>query len=225
MQGRDSSGHFQSGTMDPSTREKISKSRIETCRKARQFGTPPTHAKCTGPCGRYLLIEDNFHMQMKRLKDGDIIYRHASRCKECTAKRRSELHKQNREKILKQKKDQYKRRKKSRTKREQEEYRKKQREAARIRRALAGVEIRGPWIRYRHEVDERLQMVDVGPFVEWFTSLNGTTPSDGQLGDNLARAIRRAISGEVKKIHLDLVDEVGVIVGIPHLIYTLYPHI
>jgi hypothetical protein len=68
-----------------------------------------------------------------------------------------------------------------------------------------------------------LPMVPIEPFVEWFTSLNGSRPTDEQMGEALSRAVRRATSGKIKKIHLDTVDKVGVLVGEVGLIHLLYP--
>jgi hypothetical protein len=88
------------------------------------------------------------------------------------------------------------------------------------------------WARdYRRRLREnKVPLVPAKPFVEWFLSLNGSTPTEDQMGDKVARAVRRAINGgsgsaadlESRRIRLDIVDEVGVLVGQPFLIHSLY---
>jgi len=75
-----------------------------------------------------------------------------------------------------------------------------------------------------------MNFVDAEPFVKWFLGLNGKTPTEGEMGDRLARAVRRAINGglestdnvENRRLRLDIVDEIGVLVGEPQLVRVLY---
>lgn len=72
-------------------------------------------------------------------------------------------------------------------------------------------------------------LVPAKPFVEWFLSFNGSTPTENEMGEAVARAVRRAINGssdsrplEERKIKLSTVDHIGVLVGETYLVHTLY---
>lgn len=112
-------------------------------------------------------------------------------------------------------------------------------EKTRTRRYMAGLSLEerrskeAKWKRdaRKRKRENKVPFVPVKPFVEWYLSLNGRTPTYDQLGDRLARAVHRAIYGSSRGAHedlderrmrLDIVDEVGVIVGETYLIHALY---
>ena len=102
-------------------------------------------------------------------------------------------------------------------------YREYQRMWAEGKRREMGVPAREAMYEKRQILDGT-PMVDATAFKDWFNSLNGSTPSSESLGEALTRRISAVRSGEQKKIHLSLVDEVGHIVGATHLTHTLYPN-
>ena len=225
MLERDAKGRILGGTMERETRMKISRAKREQHRRARNSAVAqPDRKKCSrADCeraGQWLIVPDDFRMRKRKLKGGEVVVYPAGECNVCARKRadiwRDKFIAEHGEEAWKARVKEWN------SRRDREKKNRYNREYGRMRRAEMGMESRGPWRKYRHEMLERLKMVPVEPFVKWFQSLNGTSPTEKQLGDRLARAVRRATSGETKKIRLDIVDDVGVIAGYPHIIHTLY---
>jgi hypothetical protein len=114
------------------------------------------------------------------------------------------------------------------------EYRERRREDMRmyatLRRRRRGI----PERQFKEErvYDSKVTRVPAAPFAEWFLSLNGTRPTYSEMGDTLSNRVNRAVYGsedsaplEERTVRLDTVDEIAVMVGMPHIIHTLYPHI
>jgi hypothetical protein len=225
MLQRDSKGRFMSTPMSEEDRQKISEGQVRRhLRQRQQIVAEPDRKKCSRPdCpsqGRWLKVPDDFPMRKRKLKCGEVRRYPAGECKLCNRRRADEW----KAKIIREQGIEAWRamNKRWNDKRDKEHKRKYNREYQRIQAALEGRRQRGPWKKYAHELDERLKLVPAEPFVQWFQSLNGSTPTESQMGPRLARAVRRATSGEIQKIHLDIVDEVGVLVGQTYLIHTLY---
>lgn len=234
MLQKDAKGRFQSVPMSDEDKQKISEGQLRRYARVREMHLPePDRKKCSRPdCerrGQWLKVPDDFPMRKRKLKCGEVKRYPAGECKQCNRRRADEW----KAKIIREQglEAWQKLNKRYNDKRDPDHKRRYNREYTRMRRIEQGVTPRGPWKKYRHEVEERMKLVPVKPFVEWFQSLNGSTPTEDQMGDRLSRAVRRAINGggesaeslEDRRIHLDIVDEVGVLVGEPFLIHALYP--
>jgi hypothetical protein len=102
------------------------------------------------------------------------------------------------------------------------------RENAAIRRRAAGIPVRN--FRKKAIAETAVSpLVPVDPFLEWFDSLNGSRPTEGKLGVALARAVRRARTGDKdsritgRKMRLHTVIAVADLVGVPEIVHELYP--
>lgn len=127
----------------------------------------PDHKRCSGPCGKLKRVPEDFYMRKRRLKCGATRFYPNGECKECAAARTS-LYK---EKLRKEGtlSDRQKKWNKSRDPKALNKY---HREWGRIRRALDGATPRGPWKKYRDELeDEEVKIPKVQEFVDWYFRL------------------------------------------------------
>ena len=164
---------------------------------------------------------ENFGTRKNKLKSGVVSITYRNECRRCERERQA-LRRQD-PKVREQNAERARRWAKS------EKGKRYYREWHRMKRIENGANPRGPVKKYRHEVGNQMELVPVRPFVDWWLSLNGSRPSETEMGEALSRAVRRAVYGdqdsgpaETRRMRLDTVDEVGVLVGQPHLIYLLY---
>lgn len=216
---RDANGRWVSGgKMDAEMRKKISESQLKRHAKARQAQGPPSEVKkCSGPCGKVLPIKGNFTLVRRVLKSGVVTWYPQGKCHACKRVDKAKWRNKNREHIRELNRKAHLKRYSTPDRREL--YRRQQREGWRIRYGRGGA----LWKKYRHEAEGRLPLVDPQPFLVWLDSLNGSTPTEAEMGAALTRAIRRLRQGEHKRVGLDIVDQMGVLVGQPHLVHALYP--
>jgi hypothetical protein len=213
--------------MDPEAREAISRGQIDRYkRQAEDLSQIPEKRFCPF-CSEWKTTEGNFVISKRLLKSGRMGFYPAHKCNECKKIEKREWRAKNRDHVRELQRRSHARRMKNKEKREARQ--RYAREYGRMQRALQGANPRGPWKRYAHEVGGPLKLVPAKPFIEWYLALDGKRPSDKQLGLATARAVRRAITGDAdsadfedRRIRLHIVDEVGVIVGEPYLIHTLY---
>jgi len=158
---------------------------------------------------------ENFGKRRTKLVSGIVVTRWRNECRLCERERQAERRKNPEKREM----DMKRRAEWAKTEKGKRYYR----EWGRMHRALNGAKVRGPNHPYKHEAVGGTPMVNAEPFKTWFEGLNGTRPTQTQLGESLARTVRRVTSGEAKKIHLEHVDAVGVIVGQPELHRVLYP--
>lgn len=179
---------------------------------------------CQGKCGRWRLLID-FHVRRRDEEGNPTEWQGV--CQSCNrvAQRKSDKPRQkmSREDAL------HRRRERHRWRMAHDpEYAENWREYQRIysegRRRAAGVQPRVKLFENRKVIDDT-PLVDAGPFIEWFESLNGSRPTTTQLGDALTRRIYGVRSGEQSKIHLSMVDEVAHIANAPEITYILYPEV
>ena len=238
LQSRDAKGHYQRGPMPIEVREKISKSQSARYKRAREAAVAePTRKKCSREscdrAGEWLRVPEDFLMRKRRLKSGEIVVYPSGHCRLCDRERRRQWKE---DFIAKYGEEVWKERNKEwNSHRDRERTRKVRREHRRLEDAISGryPNLRGPWKKYAHELNEPLPLVPAKPFVDWYLGLNGSRPTESEMGDNVARAVRRAVYGgkdsvcdvELRRLHLETVDAVGVLVGVPQLIRALYPDV
>lgn len=214
MQTRDASGRFQSGRHSEETKQKIS----DTLRRHHKADPYIVERKFCKGCLQWLDAKQDFYWKKSVTKSRGVSRSPSSQCKLCDRKRlrdwEARMKKEN-PAVL-----EAKRRRQDRKRRNNVARKQYQAEYGRMERALQGKKPRPK--AWKYAPGGRLKLVDAQPFVEWYSGLNGSTPTGAMLGERLARSVRRALSGEVQNIHLDIVDEVGVLVGEVHLIRLLY---
>lgn len=237
-QERDARGRYLPGPIPDDVRKKISESQIARHERARQAAVDkPRLKQCSSAdcdrVGQWLRVPEDFYVKRKRLKSGEIVNHPSGQCRHCEAKRR---HKWRQEFIAEHGEEEWKKvNKRWNANRDPERTRKIRRESRRINDALIGryKSPRGPLKKYLHELTEPLPLVPAKPFVDWFLSLNGARPTEDQMGESLARNVRRAVHGghdsvsdvERRRVHMETVDAVGILAGVPHLISALYPNV
>lgn len=201
---------------------------------------------CNGPCGRWRRICDFAHRAEARAENGIYIL---GMCESCHREQQREWYRRNRdvhkENVKRWKQDnpelveKYRERERSkRSTAERREYERK-RSYERYHDPVKGPQLREYFRMYRNakraEAGVNIQRnnydpgkspkVPVGPFLEWFKSLNGTAPTEVEMGENLSRLMRRLRSGEQNFVNIATVDEVAVLVGEPHMVSILYPDV
>lgn len=175
---------------------------------------------CQGKCGRWRLLVD-FHVR-RRDKDGNPV-EWQGLCKTCQkmSQRKSPYP---RKSLTPEERRAYKRALHMRL-RSDPEWAERNREYHRIyaegRRRAQGIQPRFKQFENR-EVSDGTPLVDPGPFVEWFNSLNGSRPA---MDDGLARRVWAVRNGETKRIHISVIDQVTVLAGQPEMTYILYPDV
>lgn len=117
---------------------------------------PPETKICTKCEVRKPLSE--FYMRKKKLKSG-VRYYPCPRCKACDKAYVKQWKRNNIEQVREHENASHKK----------ESYKKRVRENRRIRRRLAGIKPRGPWLKYRGE-EEKPILVPAQPFVGWVES-------------------------------------------------------
>lgn len=220
---RDEKGRVTGGSHDASTKAKISRTKIEQAARRRELErqVPPVEQKRCSSCKRMLPIDGNFTSGYRQLASGERKRYPAGSCHECNRERKAVWRAANRERLREMNRQAHARRQADPKK--HAAYAAYQREYGRMARAMAGVTPRGPWRRYAHEVNGQSPLVDVGPFVAWWSTLNGSRPTEKTMGEALSRGVRRAVSGEVEKIHESTIDAAGVLAGEPQLLRVIYP--
>lgn len=235
MLERDSRGRIIGGTMDRETKRRISRAQKARHQTQRDMQGPlPSKKKCSNKscdrAGQWLNVPDDFIMQNRRISGGKKRRYPSGECRQCQAKRRKKYRD---DFIAEHGIEAWREREKAWNKnRNQEKKRKYNREYQRMKAAGTVANPRGPWKKYQHEVEVRLGRVPVEPFVEWWLALNGSRPTEAQMGPALARAVRRAVYGandsaeniEDRKMDLEHVDQIGILTGFPHLIHVIYPY-
>jgi hypothetical protein len=230
MLKRDEKGRYVGGKHDAATRQKISQGRREAFARQQelQADVPPIEFRRCTRCKKMKSIENDFHKIKRRLRNGQVREYPRSHCKDCSNENIAQWRAANPEAARKKNREASERRRKDPERWEKE--RKYQREYKRMERALKGSSSRGPWKKYRHELEEETSpMVDGGPFLEFWLSLNGDRPGEDLIGESCGRAIRRlmpnATTGEPESTRIQeaYVDKVGVVLKRPELLRTLYP--
>ena len=223
MMRRDKNGRFKpGGSMSRETKRKIS----ATLRARNAQAPEPVERKRCNTCKEWKVAERDFYKKSHYTKSRGKVVGYSSSCKLCDRKRirawEERLRQEDPEAFRQRKLAQDKRRRK---KPERLRY---QSEHKRMNRAIRGSKPRPSAQKYKS--GGKLELKPAQPFVEWYLGLNGNRPTEEMMGDAVARAVRRAVYGgpesaerlEDRRIRLDVVDDVGVLVGVVHLVHLLY---
>jgi hypothetical protein len=211
------------------TKEKISRGQAERHRRDREAlsDDPLIAKKCSREdcdrAGEWLRVPEDFPMRTRTLKDGTKRRYPAGECKRCN---RARAERWKAEFVAEHGEDAWKAKWKTwNSKRDREAKRKYDREYQRFLRASNGIEPRGPWKKYRDEVEKRTEtIVPTGPFKDWWKSLSPIVRARAfAKSETVARGIRRVLNNE--RMSLFFVDQVGVLTGHPELAIVLYPDV
>lgn len=173
--------------------------------------------------------ESEFPIRTRKNVSGEQVLYPAGECKRCNAARAA-AHRQK----LRDEGTLSDKQKEWNANRDPEHRKRYQREYGRIQRALAGATPRGPWKRYKHELDAKRIPVPKGPFLEWLDEwlaatgvplaavIRRTAKVMNQDTDVVERRLNR-VRAETKTVDLLFVDAIAVAMGMPHVIRLLYP--
>ena len=234
---RDERGRVVSGPMDASTKHAIKRGRLRQLRvDAERAGPPLTEGtKRCSQCGetkRWDVAkrdESEFCIRTRRNKStGKVLYP-AGECKTCT-KRRSARHREK----LRAEGTLSESQRRWNANRDAEARRAYQRQYGRERRALEGATPRGPWKKYRHELESKVPRVQVAPFIEWFDEWRTATGKPEQdvcrhfealtgLESGTGQRMLHRFRHTQKMAGLDAIDAFCVAMGMPDQLTVLYP--
>lgn len=223
---RDEKGKFLKGTFLPEPIvKKISEGQIKRhlLRIKEETDALPSKKKCSkkdcSRAGQWLNVPDDFPMRTRKLKSGLSRVYPAGECKRCANVRKIEHKKKY---IAKHGIDAWRDKQKVYNSRRNLEHKKvyNRMYQRRMRAKQAGVQTRGPWKRYRHELEPEAILLPATQFVEWWDSLNGSTP---WLSSQDQRFIYRLRSGEITEVDWYFVDRVTTDAGQIGMVYLLYP--
>lgn len=160
--GRSEDGRFLSGEMSAELREAISRGQIERHRRQREAlkDAPPITTKICSRCKEPKRVPDDYVMRKRKLKSGDVTRYPSGECNECARKRKQNWADRNRETVRE-------RQRRWNANRDPEHRRRYQRDYQRMQRVLEGVTPRGPWRRYRHELEaDAAVKLDAQPLID-----------------------------------------------------------
>lgn len=211
---RNKQGQFVGGRQGAIERSAIRNGQIRRHRRQRAtLGPRPNRKKCS-QCGEVKNVPDDFPMRKRKLSGGETVRYPAGECKKCAAARNTAWRAKQSPEDLKAMQDRWN------ANRNTEDRRRYNREYQRMQARLTGVPERGPWHRYRDEVDDSPDpRLPRAPLDSYLADLCLGGSEVARLAGMDEASFRR-----VKRLKRSQIDAILTRLGVPDQMTALYPN-